>query len=327
MKCHKCNNMVKLDDDYCSFCGEKLIREEKRESIYQFAPGEKVDRKTVVTTSSIYKFSENEKIVNDSVLKQAETNQTDLDNTTEDNLDDNAVTGKKTIYDYLNKDKTTSSVITYGSYNKDKNNYIFVTSVVFLGLSFLISSLFPPLFVLFGIGLVVNSILIYNKNKTRKYGWAIAFSSLALILSGFSLFTALIEKDYANSASDRISEITEVSLDLNNPNSYFVSFVDDEQFRAVYTDYLFNEYIYELSEEEIIRFNSLTQSSSKFREELVSELESKIGDIMIEGVDISLVYEIKNQNYVLPSTFKDNEIIIVNYDADEGVVQILEIKG
>ena len=48
---------------------------------------------------------------------------------------------------------------------------------------------------------------------------------------------------------------------------------------------------------------------------------------MIEGVDISLVYEIKNQNYVLPSTFKDNEIIIVNYDADEGVVQILEIKG
>lgn len=254
-------------------------------------------------------------------LKKEESLLVEEVKTSTENNEQNSTTSNTSIYQYSSY---------YQNYNKANDvNLLFVVSIIFAVMSLLIGSLFADLFFVVSIILIGVTTYNYFKNKNRKNGWTIAFFTLALFLNGASLFFSLTIGKFANNVIERVYDHTGIELVTKKADYYDIAFMNDEitYYQLEERNYLVNNIIFQYIDDYKETIENLIASNSNFSVTYLNQITNEFDDVIIDGVDVCLVYNIKTNSYSYPNSLSTSEIIIINYDYEEGVLQILEVKG
>lgn len=218
----------------------------------------------------------------------------------------------------------------YQKYKKESDvNSLFLVSIVFAVMSFFIGAVFSELFFTSSLCFIIVATFMYIKNKNRKNGWTIAFFALTFFINGSVLFYNLTIGKFAKNVTNRIYDYTGIELVEKTPKYYEISFMNDELTYYILEDkdYVFNNIVYQYFDDHKESIENLITSNSNFSDTYLNQITNEFKDVIIEGVDVILVYNIKTNTYSYPDSLANSEIIIINYDYEEGVLQILEVKG
>lgn len=317
MKCHVCENEVLETDKYCSECGVVLIQE-KVES--ELITCDKCGKKLKKTDRLCLRCGN---VIEEEVLQHKVCHICNQAIGVEDKFCMNCGAmvvdaPKESVFeirDYRTDNKTTKSKIFTA-------NLIAMIIIVFFG------NLAPIFFAIVSLGILGAAIYLFTKERSRKNGWAIAFAALALLFSSFNYTNNLVSHKYALASGERISKQIGIKLHLPEPDFENILIMDGEVIGVTLTEYAFNDIIYELDETEASDIEAvINYNSDKFSNEHIELLYEKFDMVMMQNVDIALVYNNKTKKFELPEKFENYDIIIINYDSDEQVLQILEIKG
>jgi len=239
---------------------------------------------------------------------------------------------KNNLYNSKNNNNDQNNEKKYSSLDK----ILLVNSIVSLVVAFLIipilinltvyGSIFFSIILLFlDILYLVLLIKKYLTEKTRKKAWSIAVTSLSIIICLNYLFMGLGIDKYAKETISRVNKELGMDLIEVKPTSYKVNFTDLETLANF--PYAINSFIYELDEENKFDMENIISLDYRFSKNCIDNLYEKLDQYLVDDLDVVVIYDLTNNIYNPPLEFTNSKFVIVCYDFDAGVLQILEVKG
>lgn len=287
MKCQKCDHEIRDSDLFCYNCGSKVIKEEKE-------------------TKKIYCHICNNIIhENDNYCQGCGAK---LNRSSEDDID-----------------IISSRVNIVNNQQNKESNLVLIISLISVGISFIFSGFIPTITLILSLGAFAFAIFKLIKSRNKITGWSVALTTLAIMLSGLNVVNELIAKEYAFETRDRIYEITSIKLPEADPSFYNISMIDGEVVKVNLTNVLFNDVVYQLNDIQANEFETMINTISVFNGQNVSYVKEEFKFLLLEGTDVSLIYNIDNDTYDPTEGIKNKNLIIINYDCDSKVIQVLEI--
>lgn len=206
-------------------------------------------------------------------------------------------------------------------------NTIIILSAVSVVVAFIIGQVLPifiGILCLLLLGVILKQYFV-DKDKSIKSKWALALVSLAVLFSIFYTTIDLIKLDYANKSLERINEELNLDLEEVKPVYRYIGSMDGME-NIIYDNYSINELIYKYDEEKANTFLTRLNNDQRFLLKDVSILKYKFKNLSFLEHDYVLVYDRLTSEYQLPEDYEKADLIIIIYNTEDRIMQILEIK-